>query len=242
LTKEPEQVIETMRKLGNYATLGKLNASIDFSNWKTKTPEASVRRIVQENNEFFKIKPGLWALSEYKESVLTSLELTKNELETGAFPDEFTHSYYQGLIVEIGKMREGISTFVPVQDKNKKFLDRNLSSIVDTTQIPPFSYEAITRRAKTVDVIWFNEREMPYSFFEVEHSTDIQNSLLKYCDLQDFYSKFYIIANEARRRKYDEIISRLVFSEIKSRTKFINYEEIARIHTKTHELSKEIKL
>jgi hypothetical protein len=239
---QPEQVIEAMRKLGNYSTLGKLYASIDFTTWKTKTPEASVRKIVQENKAFFKIKPGLWALSDYKESVLTSLGLTKNELETGAIPDEFTHSYYQGLIVEIGKMREGITTFVPAQDKNKKFLDRNLSSIVDTTQIPTFTYETITRRAKTVDVIWFNDRKMPYSFFEVEHSTDIQNSLLKYFDLQDFYSKFYIIADEARRRKYDEIVSRKIFSDIKPRISFISYDKIVSIHTKTHELSKEIKL
>jgi hypothetical protein len=105
-----------------------------------------------------------------------------------------------------------------------------------------FSFEDITRRAKTVDVIWLNKREMPYAFFEVEYSTDIQNSLLKYCDLQDFYSKFYIIADESRRRKYVEIVSRMVFSEIESRNKFINYEEISRIHTKTHALSKEIKL
>jgi len=39
------QVIEVMRQLGGYATLCKLNSTLDFTSWKTRTPEASVRRI-----------------------------------------------------------------------------------------------------------------------------------------------------------------------------------------------------
>lgn len=56
------QVIEKMREEEGYATLRRLNEVIDFSAWKTKTPEASVRRIVQYSKEFFRIQPGLWAL------------------------------------------------------------------------------------------------------------------------------------------------------------------------------------
>jgi hypothetical protein len=54
LTQE-QQVVERMRNEGGYATLKRLNEIIDFSTWKTKTPEASVRRIVQESKYFFKI-------------------------------------------------------------------------------------------------------------------------------------------------------------------------------------------
>lgn len=36
---------------------------------------------------------------------------------------------------------------------------------------------------------------MPHSFFEIEHSTDIQNSLLKFNDLQDFYVRMVIVAD-----------------------------------------------
>jgi hypothetical protein len=50
-----EQVIEVMRQNGGYATFGQLNKSIDFSTWKTKSPQASVRRIVQLNDAFFRI-------------------------------------------------------------------------------------------------------------------------------------------------------------------------------------------
>lgn len=53
------QVIEALRKEGGFATLRRLNEVLDFSSWKTKTPEASVRRLVQISKEIFRIQPGL---------------------------------------------------------------------------------------------------------------------------------------------------------------------------------------
>lgn len=46
---QEHQVIEALRKEGGFATLRRLNEVVDFSTWKTKTPEASVRRIVQNS-------------------------------------------------------------------------------------------------------------------------------------------------------------------------------------------------
>ncbi len=59
-----------MRNHGGYATLRQLNEIIDFSSRKTKTPEASVRRIVQDSKHIFKIQPGLWALEESRDAIL----------------------------------------------------------------------------------------------------------------------------------------------------------------------------
>jgi len=56
---QTQQVIDTMRRLGGIATFGKLNSEVDFSFWGTKTPEASVRRIVQNSPDIFKLRPGL---------------------------------------------------------------------------------------------------------------------------------------------------------------------------------------
>lgn len=50
---QTEQVIAVMEKEGGFATLKRLNEIVDFSTWKTKTPEASVRRIVQNSDNFF---------------------------------------------------------------------------------------------------------------------------------------------------------------------------------------------
>ena len=65
-----------------------------------------------------------------------------------------------------------------------------------------FTYDNLLRRARTVDVVWFNERQMPCGFYEIEHTTDIKNSLSKFYELQDFRADFVIIADEKRREQF----------------------------------------
>ena len=63
--KQYEAVIDTLKRLGGCATFGQLNQEvfkIKDCIWNTKTPFASIRRIVQDRKEIFRIRPGLWAL------------------------------------------------------------------------------------------------------------------------------------------------------------------------------------
>lgn len=85
--------------------------------------------------------------------------MKKFDLQTKEAQDDehFTHSYYQGIIIEIGNMKH-FTTYVPAQDKNRKFLESPLKDICSTAQIPAFSYKNLTQCARTIDVIWFNER------------------------------------------------------------------------------------
>lgn len=176
---QKEYVIEAMRRNGGYATFQQLNQMVDFSTWKTKTPQASIRQIVQVYDEFFRIRPGLWALTECKDDVLRRFDIVENDVGSD---EMFTHSYYQGIIVELGNMHN-YTTYVPNQDKNKKFLEKKLCEITTEPELPDFTYEVIRNRAKTVDVIWFNKRRMPFRFYEVEHPTNITNSLDKFYEL-----------------------------------------------------------
>jgi hypothetical protein len=221
ITQE-KQVIETLRKAGGYATLRRLNELVDFSAWATKTPEASVRRIVQNSPEIFKIQPGLWALKEMREDVLRKFELKpenrKNE-------EIFTHGYYQGLLVEIGKYQNQI-TYIPAQDQNRLFIDKPLGEITDIIELPDFTNEDLRRKAKTIDVIWFNERNMPSYFYEVEHTTDIKNSLSKFYELQDFNAGFYIVADASRMKEYEDKIHVSMFKAIEKRVKFLDYKRV----------------
>lgn len=236
-----EQVIKVMENNSGYATLGYLYQNVNVKDWKTKTPFASIRRIVQDSRFFFKIRPGLWALNDYREKVLEKFNLTTSENKQ---ENLFNHTYYQGLIVEIGNLKS-YTTHVPNQDKNKLFLERTLKKVSSLQDIYEFSYPAIVKRASTVDVIWFNHRRLPYAFFEVEHSTDFQNSLGKYADLQDFNSKFFLISPIEKKRKFEVIIDIDIFKEIKNRVQFVDYNYISNLHTKTFEiaeLQKTIKL
>lgn len=225
ITQE-QQVINTLRSEGGYATLRRLNEIMDFSTWKTKTPEATIRRIVQESKQIFKIQPGLWALENFRDEVLRKFDLKLGNKQS---EEQFTHGYYQGLLVEIGKFRHQ-KTYIPAQDKNRKFINQRLGDITDTTELPAFTYENLLRKAKTIDVIWFNEREMPSVFYEVEHTTDIKNSLSKFYELQDFYAGFFIVADVSRRKEYEDKLHVSMFTAIEKRVKFLEYKKVVEMY------------
>lgn len=229
-----DDVVRAMRENGGYATFSTLNHCVDFSAWGTKTPEASVRRIVQQAPDtFFKIQPGLWALEECRANVLKKLDLNAPSTENAPNDEKvaaFTHAYYQGLLVELGNWNH-FQTYVPPQDKNKKFLEKPLCEICTIPQLKPFSFEPIVRFAKTVDVIWLNERDMPSALFEVEHTTDIEHSMVKFHELQDFNSRFFIVADQNRKRQFDDIYSRSIFSKMRNKIQFLSYEELSNRHS-----------
>ena len=234
--KQYEAVLLTMEKSGGIATLGQLNQEamkISECEWKTKTPFASIRRIVQQTNGIYKIKPGLWALESHRKDLeskgfLVETEKNKNSEEI----KQFNHYYYQGLLLNIGNLR-GKNTFVPNQDKNRYFTNETLGQIRTLQELPKFSYETLIQRSSTIDVIWFNKRNMPDSFFEIEHSTDIQNSLLKFDDLIDFSARMYIVADLARKDEYEKKIKYSAFTELvqNNRVRFLSYNELEKYYT-----------
>ena len=48
---QERQVVETLRNHGGYATLGNLYHFVDTTCWATKTPNESIRRIVQKSKD-----------------------------------------------------------------------------------------------------------------------------------------------------------------------------------------------
>lgn len=238
--KQYEAVIETLKELGGVATLGQLNQEVlknDNCSWNTKTPFASIRRIVQERPEIYRVKPGLWAL----ESCRHQLESNGIIVETPQNADskaihDFNHSYYQGLLVLLGNSYN-YQTYIPPQDKNKRFLQSSLSDY-DTlhSKMPKFSYLDLVHRSSTIDVIWFSdyglgaENLMPFALYEVEHSTDIQNSLLKFNDLRAFNTQMIIVADKKRFDEFNHKISYSAFSELKkgNRVGFLDYEKLVK--------------
>jgi len=234
--KQYEAVIKVMEESGGYATLGHLYQNVlklPDCEWKTKTPFASMRRIVQDDRFFFKIKPGLWALKSHRhllpDEMLATKEKTPKQID-------FTHSYYQGLIVQLGNLQK-YETFIPPQDKNKIFLGKErLGNLASRTDIYPFTYENITSRAQTIDVVWFNSRRMPASVFEVEYSTDMKNSLVKFVELQDFRTEMIIVADKNRKKQYDQTILMNAFVPIKNYVRFWSYQYLSQLHSKSFEL------
>jgi hypothetical protein len=235
--KQYEAVILTLEKLGGVATLGQLNQEvfkIKDCVWGTNTPFASIRRIVQNDKNIYKIKPGLYGLVKLKKEIESRgiiAETVKNKNTKEVI--EYNHSYYQGLLLTVGNLK-GLDTYVPNQDKNKIFENKNLGIISTFSKVPDFCYPNIVKRSSTIDVIWFNERKLPHSFFEVEHSTDIQNSLLKFNDLQDFSARMVIVADALRKQEY---MNKINFSSFKylvsnKRVSFLDYNALYKQYEK----------
>ncbi len=221
--KQYEAVIIALEKLGGQATLADLyreTMKVEDCQWATKTPFASIRRIVQQRPEIFKVRPGLWALRSYQKK----LGLVENADKDSSQVQQ-NHSYYQGILLSIGNLR-GHKTYSPNQDKNRLFVNKPLKDVRTLQNIPQFSYGEIVQRCSTVDVTWFNERLLPHSLFEVEHSTDFQNSLIKFSDLQYFYTRMVIVADENRKREFAQRMQSSIFSVISKRVDFLSYESL----------------
>ena len=234
--KQYEAVMKVMEENDGYSTLGLLYQEvlkIPGAKWKTKTPFASIRRIVQDNRFFFKIKPGLWALKRYRKKL--PVEILPTEKVSKSKKTEYDHAYYQGLLLEIGNLKK-FHTSVPPQDKRKKYLGKTLGDIATIEKFYDFSYKNTVRKTQTVDVVWFNVRKMPISFFEVEHTTDMGNSLLKFVELQDFHANFYIVADKVRERTFKSKMSYSAFFDLSNRVDFVSYDMVSNWHTKTYEL------
>lgn len=229
--KQHEAVIQTMERLGGVATLGQLYqevSKVPDCKWGTKTPFASIRRIVQLRPEIYKIKLGLYGLVPFRKQneakgILAETHENKNSKELQIS----NHTYYQTLLLMLGNLRH-FNTFAPNQDKNRRFLDKTLSEVRTLAKIPPFSYPRLVERSATIDMIWFNQKGMPNSFFEVEFSGNIENSLIKYSDLQDFFVRMFIVADISRRTEYKIRIGRSSFEEIENRVDFLDFDSLVK--------------
>jgi len=101
-----QAVTQAIDQLGGVATLAQLYKEvprIPDCAWKTKTPQASIRRIVQLSQDLFKIKPGLYGLvSRRKEiearGIIPETEANKDSEQL----KQSNHTYYQGLLLLIG--------------------------------------------------------------------------------------------------------------------------------------------
>ena len=92
--KQYEAVEQTLERLGGVATLAQLNQEvlkIKECEWKTKTPFASIRRIVQTDDKIYRIKSGLWALKAFQKEleqngILVETETNKDSQEIKDVP------------------------------------------------------------------------------------------------------------------------------------------------------------
>lgn len=229
--KEPtwSEVIERAIIESNYiATLKQIYKIAPlYKTFSGLTPHKTINERVQRDDRFVKLKAGLYGLKNHLNKLPD--EYNPNILKSQEEENIITHSYVQGMLIEIGNIN-GFETFSP--DKNGLFINKTLGDIITRTSIPKFTFENILQSTKYIDVIWFNERGFPNSIFEVENSTNFRNSLVKFAELQDFVTSMTLIApkDESKRRKFNQEIEKSAFTSIKNRVKFYDYDYIEKLY------------
>lgn len=199
-----------------YKELGK------YRRFTGRTPQKTIQERVQRDERFTRIGFGVYALTKYLEK-LPQVVTAKTVGET----KDNRHAAVQGMIIEIGNMRD-YDTYTP--DRSKVFENKKLGNLATLKEFPLFTYERIVRSVKSVDVAWFNERGFPERLIEVEDSTDFRGSLVKFAELQDFATTFRLVAPSERKTKYNREVSRAAFSRIIDRCRFISYPEIEKYY------------
>lgn len=194
----------------------------DKSKVKGLTPDATIQKQVQVENRFTKIGKGIYALTEH----LDKLENSKNDFLKNEPEKVRHHATIQGMLLEIGNERHEIKDTY-TNDKKWVFENKTLGSLATLKDVPLFTYENIIKDSVTyADVIWFNERGFPSQIFEVEHSTDFRDALIKFTELQDFNTNFYCVSNIDREIKFLKEVNKSAFHSISDRVNFLSYEQI----------------
>ncbi len=221
-----------MEQLGGIATLPQLYKLVltdpEFEH-ATRTPRETIRRIVRTRPEIVPLRIGVYGLRSHETEFPPELAATGVPRKIRA---DYDHYLIQGKLIEVGK-NLGYKTCIPAQDVNRPFLKKTLGEIADMNKPYEFGYSEIVKRAATVDVIWFNARKMPTAFVEVEHSTDFQNSLGKFTDLQDFFSQFYLVAEADKQELFMKKIKIAAYADIRERVGFISYKKASDWHEKS---------
>ena len=223
------EAIEKVLLANNYvAPLRKIYKEIaKYRSLTGQTPFNTIQAIVQRDPKFTKVGLGIYALTEYLDKLPTFPEPRSKEQEK-----EQTHYSIQGMLLEIGNV-EGYDTYSP--NKNAIFDNKPLLQLMTLPQFPNFTYPNLIRSVRFIDVMWFNERSFPKFAFEVEITPQFKNSLLKFSELSDFYTTFYLVAEAENQDKYYREISRTVFREIKERCLFKTCDQVRDMYLKSIE-------
>jgi len=140
--------------------------------------------------------------------------------------ENLSHSDLQGILVELGNLL-GYETYVA--DPSKIYKKKALREWTSLEQIPPFTYLRLLKFIREIDVIWFSNEgsELPIACFEVEHTTNVTDGLLRLYQIKDVSSaKLFIIASSDVGTKFQTEITKDPFYKVRERFLFRTYEQL----------------
>ncbi len=154
------------------------------------------------------------------------------------------HEMAQAALLELGNIL-GYDTYTadPSKDPGDQFdevvemegyktvIRRPLGQIATLDKIPDFAPKRVMESAKDIDVIWFKD-DLPVVCFEVEHTTNVKQGLLRQFQVSRLVqnARFYVIAPEEQRAKFEKEADTYPFKQIRDRYAFKSYEELVEFY------------
>lgn len=230
-------LIETiMRDHGGVASLNLLyeQASeyrhLPSGDWR-KTLRGVLYRDVK-GGRFVKVGLGVYALPDNARTLQDSAYQHAQRGETvQAYLQKQTnlHDAIQGMLVEIGNFLE-YHTYTA--DPNRTFDGKRLGDLCSLHLVPDFTYPDMKKRVARCDVIWFSRSSHPFPkyVFEVEATTDFQNSMLKMYELREFETQLVLVAAQERRNLYDQRLSQEPFASVRNKFRFRSFDLVTRFY------------
>lgn len=172
-------------------------------------------RELANGTRFKKIGLSIYALADYNEEKITKINKVRR------------HSLIEGICIELGNA-QNYNTFTA--DPSALYRDNTyLNNIASILDLPCFTYSDILHQARLIDVLWFNKSilSFPQFAFEVVDSIGTLNGALNRCmQLRDFRTKFFIVAPEEHRTKYEQTMNLAIYREQQGLFEFLPYDTV----------------
>lgn len=195
----------------------------------SKEWEAGIRGVLYRdlNKRFKRVGLSIYALIDYKEEAAP----IENRVRM--------HSFMEGICLELGNFKK-FDTYTA--DPSAIYRDNiRLQNVATTINLPQFTYPEILQETKRIDVLWFNQKsfQFPQYAIEIVDSIGTLNGAFNRClQLQNFRTKFIIVAPEKHHEKYKQTLSLEAYQREQHRFKFLNYDKLQEIYQNTAQLHK----
>jgi hypothetical protein len=239
-------ILTVFEKQGGLVTLRDLYSQVPplihntSSEDTAHTVRAYLRRLKKSKGLIKQIGLSTYALVEakYSESFYEQVVVEHlNAKDLKSIPKERLHGYVEGMLIELGNLND-YETYTP--DRNPTFNGKRLGELVTHQTMPDFTYQTITDKTRTIDVIWFKEG-FPIKTFDVENSTDFTKALLRAYQLKSFRTRFFMVADSDKKSIYADRIDTKPFNTIKQDVQFISYQQVYELYQDTATASRLIK-
>lgn len=137
------------------------------------------------------------------------------------------HESAQAALLMLGKLLN-FDTYTA--DPSKEFGGQKLGDLATLQDLPYFAVEKAMDSARKIDVVWMSG-EWPEYFFEVEQSTGVTPGLHRMFQVIKVDAKFFVIAPEDERKRYEREVDKAPYKQIKQKYRFRSYAELSRMYS-----------